>query len=79
MSNVSLVLVVLELHLEAESVIEAAALALHAVLVVAYLVTVSHPAKVLPLCRVLGVDKRFLALVVGGVWLDEVYYIELVV
>ena len=79
MSNISLILVVLELHLEAESVIEAAALALHAVLVVAYLVAVSHPAKVLPLCRVLGVDKRLLSLVVGGIWLDEVYYIELVV
>lgn len=55
MSNISFILVVFELHLEAKSVVEAAALALHAVLVVTDLVSVSHPTEVLPLCCVFGV------------------------
>jgi hypothetical protein len=64
MSNICLILVVFELHLEAEGVVKTAALALHAVLIVADLISLAHPTDILPLrCR-FGVNERLLALII---------------
>ena len=79
MRHVYLVIVILARPLEAQSVVRAAAFALHRVLVVANVFTGSVPPDTARLGRVLHrVEQGFLALVIRAVRLDEVDHVEFV-
>jgi len=79
MRKENIIIVILKLELEAERVVKATAFPLHAILVIANLVSVPHPAKLFSFSRGLGVNQGLLALVVRRVRLNQVDYVELVV
>ena len=79
MSQVHLVIVVLESDFETQRIVRASTLTLHLVLVVADIVTGSVPANATRLsCILHRVKERLLALIVRTIWLDEINYVEFV-
>ena len=79
MSHVDLVFFMFKLHFEGEGVIKATTLPFHRVLVVTDIFSLSVPADSAGAGRFFGrVEQWFLALVIARVWLDQIYYIELV-
>lgn len=79
MSDVDIVVLMFELHLESERVVEASPLPLHRVLIVANVLAFSVPADPAgPRSILARVEERLLALVVRAVGLYQVDYVEFV-
>lgn len=81
MSHVYLIIVILKLHLESKSVVEASSLFLERILEVANVLSISVPSDtlaIITLCHLLGVDQRFHALVVRTLRFHQIHKIELV-
>ena len=79
MSHVDLVIVILKGDLESESVVGSATFAFHRVLIVADVLSIAVPADPTWLGSVLHrVNQRLLSLIIRAVWLDQIYYVELV-
>ena len=81
MRHVHLIVIVLELHLESESIVKTTSFLLKRILEVANILTIPVPANALSIVAVrhfLGVEERFHALVVGALRLDQIHKVELI-
>ncbi len=79
MSHIYFIVVIFKTTFKGESVIRSTSFAFHLILVVADILTSPEPANPAGFSGIFDwIEKRLLALIVGAVWLDQIYYVEFV-